>query len=425
MVGCLAIPYWVYQGRSYTGTMDMSLYKCNNCPQFAGDWTWQCFARYFCELSSSMDACIFFDEGFKANVTFIVLELLALVAALLLLEKLLAFQLRRDYGSPVSLYAFAILMAVFHFLATVLWFGITGANISTECLKELVVKDGQVLMCASIGPALALLGVGMTVVTVVTFLVTFSQRTHDCIKIGVETGVVCRVSTQTLMSIVLGLQWLCTGLICYSIYIDTWVRRETEDNDIEGGLLECKNCDILFKDLGWDCFAGFMCDIDSSLGYCVLYENLKDAGRIVRDTQYISLAVTSLMFTLLWGQGVVFIIQGREYGFATLNYVRSSQFYAVGAVLFQSLAVILWFVISGVSYTADCSQPLHDMKEVPQLCSTSGPSLAIAASVLLVVTATLYVAAFWNRGTSSTKEVSLKYEELREFELTPRGNPAS
>jgi hypothetical protein len=63
MVSCLAVPYWVYQGKNSIGTMDMSLYKCNNCPLFAGDWTWHCFARYFCELSSSMDACIFFDEG--------------------------------------------------------------------------------------------------------------------------------------------------------------------------------------------------------------------------------------------------------------------------------------------------------------------------------------------------------------------------
>jgi hypothetical protein len=368
-----------------------------------------------------MDACIFFDEGLKANVTFIVLEIFALVAALLLFEKLLAFLLRRDYGSPTSLYAFAILMAVFHFLATVLWFGITGAHFSTDCLDDLNIQDGEVLMCASTGPALALGGVGMTVVTVVTFLVTFSQRTHDCIKIGVETGVVCKVSTQTLMSTVLGLQWLCTGLICYSIYIDTWVRRDTDHTDIEGGLLECNNCDALFKDLGWDCFAGFMCDIDSTLGYCVMYENLKDAGRIVRDTQYISLAVTSLMFTLLWGQGVVFIIQGREYGFASFNYVRSSQFYAVSAVLFQTLAVVLWFDISRASYTADCSEPLHDLKEVPQLCSTYGPGLAIAASVLLGVTATIYIAAFWNRGKSSTKEVSLRYEELREVELA--GSP--
>lgn len=322
MVASLAVPYWVYQGLNFfTMEMSMSLYKCNNCPQFAGDWSWQCFARWFCEINSAMDACIFFDEGRKANVTYIILEILALVAGILLLEKLLAFILNRDYGNPTSLYAFGTLMAVLHFLATLLWFGLTEASFSSDCVESENVQDGQVVMCASIGPALALAGVFFSSGTVVTFIAVFYKRTHDLLKLGVESGVVCNVSTKTWMIVVLGLQFIGASLICFSIYIDNWIKRDSDEISFRGGLLQCNDCDLIYEDLGWDCFAGFMCDIDSTLGYCTMYEDLKDAGRTVSTRQYIALAVTSLVFILLWGQGVIFIIQGREYGFASLNYV--------------------------------------------------------------------------------------------------------
>mmetsp|Transcript_24270 Transcript_24270/g.43189 ORF Transcript_24270/g.43189 Transcript_24270/m.43189 type:complete len:450 (+) Transcript_24270:32-1381(+) len=419
MVSSLAVPYWVYQGSDFWSMkMNMSLYKCNNCPLFAGDWSWQCFARWFCEFNSAMDACIFFDEGHKANLTYIMLEILALVAGILLLEKLLAFILHRDYGSPTSLYAFGILMTVFHFLATILWFGLTEASFNTDCVDSENVQDGIVVMCASIGPALAIAGVVSSTVTVITFVAIFHRRTRDLLKLGVESGSLFRLSTKTWMTVVLVSLIICSILTCSSIYAGNWVKRDSDEITFHGGLLECADCDQEYLGLGWDCFSGFMCDIDSSLGYCIMYEDLKDAGRL-----YIALAVTSLVFILLWGQGVVFIIQGREYGFASLNYI-----YATLAVLFQALAVIVWFKTSKASFVADCGNPLMEITEVPQLCSTNGPGIAIASTCVLGVTAVLYIVAFFKRGTSYEKEISLKYVELREVEMaveTPKASGSS
>jgi hypothetical protein len=219
------------------------------------------------------------------------------------------------------------------------------------------------------------------------------------------------------MWIVLLLQCISLGLIFTSMYIDNWVKRDAVHVSLVGGLLECVDCDQLNRHLGWDCFAGFMCDIDSDLGYCLMYEDLKEAGRVVRARQYLALTVISGVCVLLWGQGVVFVIQGREYGFASLNYVRGRQMYAACAGMAQTLAIIAWFKVSSASYTADCSEAIDDRSKVPPLCSTSGPSVAIAASALLMLTAAIYIIVFYNRGSSVTREVSLKYTDLRAVEL--------
>jgi hypothetical protein len=389
----------------------MSLYKCNNCPYFAGDWSWQCFSKWFCEFNSSMDSCIFFDEGFKANRAYITLEVSALIAALLLFEKLLAFKLQRDYGSPSGLYAFAILMTVLHSLATLLWFGFTEASFNEDCSKNDEITDGEVHLCAETGPAVALIALVMAVFTLAIFFLVFYRRTHDRIKVGIETGEFLRVSTRTWMYVVITLQIAGATLIGLSVYTDNWVKRHSKQIRFKGGLLECKDCHLEYEHLGWDCLSGFMCDIDSEVGYCLMYEDLKEAGRAVSSKQYIALAVTASVFIIVWVQGVAYIIQGREYGFASLNYVSSTQIYAGLACLFQLLAVTIWFGISKSAFNAECNNDLEDPTAIPALCSSVGPGLAIAAVIVIGVAAIVYSVAFYFRGMSYVKEVSLQINE--------------
>jgi len=374
---------------------------------FAGDWSWLCFARWYCDFSTSMDSCVFFDEGAKANAAYITLEVSALVSGLLLLEKLLAFQFGRDYGSPISLYSFGILMTALHCLATVYWFGITEASFRSDCSDKDRAQDGDLTFCASDGPALAIAALIMSVCTMATFIFVFQSRRKDRVKVGAEAGEFLRISTRNWMLAIAFLQILSASLICLSVYMQKWVKRDSDEVDFVGGLLECKDCHYRYSHLGWDCLTGFMCDVNSKLGYCKMFEGLKDAGRI-----YVALSATSLVFITLWSQGVVFIIQGREYGFASLNY-----FYAFASCFFQLLAVCIWFNYSQSSFTADCTSLIEDPNALPSLCSTYGPIPAIAAVCVLGISAILYCLAFYFRGISYIKEVSLCFANLDDSQI--------
>lgn len=426
MVGSLTASVWVYQVRD-NSTVTMNLFKCNNCPMFADNWSWTCFARWYCEFNSEMSTCIFYDEGSKANRAYIALEVSALIAGLLLLEKLLAFQFYRDYGSPASLYAFAMLMTSFHLLATLYWFGVTGANFSSDCTVHSTSQESAVPFCASTGPILALIALGLSLLTMIVFFFVFYSRKCDRIKVGAETGEFLLLSTRTWMWIVGGLLLLAACLICLSVYIQSWVERDSDEVSFKGGLIECVNCHYRYQNLGWDCLTGFMCEADSKLGYCKMYDNLRDAGRIVRAKQYMALCTTSMAFITLWSQGVIFILQGREYGFASLNYVSAIQIYASCAFLFQLLAVCLWFGFTGASFSSDCSGDIENSKDVLTLCSTLGPIAAIGAMVTIGLATLCFCVAFYFRGQSYMKEMALRFTSLNssQIELKDNSSPRS
>lgn len=149
-----------------------------------------------------------------------------------------------------------------------------------------------------------------------------------------------------------------------------------------------------------------------------MYKNLKLAGRVVRCKQYLALSTTSGMLMLLWLQSAVFVVLGREYGFASLNYVRSRQIYAIGSVFFQALAVYLWFFISEAGFNKDCGAAVEDWKETPEICSTTGPGLAIATTLFTGLTAVVYVVAFCKRGFSLQREARVQYVELSKIEIS-------
>jgi hypothetical protein len=142
-----------------------------------------------------------------------------------------------------------------------------------------------------------------------------------------------------------------------------------------------------------------------------MYKNLKLAGRVVGPRQYLTLSTTSGMLMLLWLQCALFVVLGREYGFASLNYV-----YAIGSTVFQGLAVILWFFISDAGFHKDCNSSVEDWTETPEICATLGPSLAISTSVCTALTAVLFIVAYCKRGFSLQRQSRIQYVELSKID---------
>lgn len=421
MVTSLAVDDWAYIGEGHQQIM-MSLYKCINCPEYAGDWSWQCFSSWLCEISSSLGECKLFDEGYKGSVVYITLEVLAIVSALILMEKVLGFTLNRDYGFSASLYALAVLMFLLHFLATVLWFGISEASFTSDCGLPSKITERPTL-CASTGPTIAVVSVITNWITALTFSLVFYRRDSDKVKIVADQGRLCYLGTRLWMKIVMGLIIANLALLATAISRSSWVKRGSTNSPFTGSLLTCDGCDSQFNYVvssrqGWDCFAGFICDINSEFGECALYEDLKLAGRVVRRMQYIALSTTAGMLMLLWLQSVFFVVLGREYGFASLNYVRAIQIYAVGSALFQVLAVIIWFSISGAGFNKDCNAAIDDWTTTPEVCSTVGPILAISCSISIGITAILYVAAYYRRGSSLERRALIQYIEMSKEDIS-------
>jgi hypothetical protein len=241
MVSSLAVEHWAYSGEGQQ-KITMSLYKCVNCPEYAGDWSWECFSNWLCDISASLGECKLFDEGYKGSVVYITLEVLAIVSALILSEKILAFQLNRDYGYSASLYALAVLMFLLHLLATALWFGLSEASFTEDCgqTKKITDKPG---LCASTGPKVAIAGVVMTGLAMLAFSIVFYRRDTDKVKIVSDQGSLCRMGTKSWMKIVLCLLLVNLTLIAVTIANPLWVKRSPKTSPFTGSLLKCDGCD--------------------------------------------------------------------------------------------------------------------------------------------------------------------------------------
>lgn len=241
MGASLAVNNWAYSGDGDQQIM-MSLYKCVNCPVYAGDWSWECFSSWLCDINASLGECRLFDEGFKGSAVYITLEVLAIVSALILIEKVLAYQLNRDYGYAASLYALAILMFLLHLLATTLWFIISEASFTTECSKPDKITEKPIL-CASTGPTIAIAAVVLGAVASVTFAIVFYNRSLDKVKIVADKSKLCKMGTKLWMKLVLCLLLINLTLIAVTVASPFWVKRDSLGSPFTGSLLKCDGCD--------------------------------------------------------------------------------------------------------------------------------------------------------------------------------------
>lgn len=240
MVTSLAVKEWAYSGEGEHKIV-MSLYKCVNCPVYAGDWSWECFSTWLCDISASLGDCKLFDEGYKGSVVYITLDVLAVISGLILIEKVLAYMLNRDYGYGASLYALAALMFLLHLLATVLWFGLSEAKYTNDCGTNDKITEKSTL-CASTGPTVAIAGTVVSGFAAVGFLVMFYSRDSDKVKIIADSSKLCRMGTKLWMKLVLCMLLVNLTLIAVTIASPNWVKRTSSVGEFTGSLLKCDGC---------------------------------------------------------------------------------------------------------------------------------------------------------------------------------------
>ena len=90
------------------------------------------------------------------------------------------------------------------------------------------------------------------------------------------------------------------------------------------------------------------------------------------------MAVAALVLEVMWVEALVHVMGRREFGLPFLNYLVP-----VGALIFQLLAVLVWYNITNASFGNQCSRPSNEVFQKPPLCPTTGPSLAAASLAVL------------------------------------------
>lgn len=173
-------------------------------------------------------------------------------------------------------------------------------------------------------------------------------------------------------------------LIIACLATPKWVKTGSDDMDIQGGLLTCSDCGEPFEDLSYkEAAEAEACDsiIPDYRGYCATFKELKEAGGA-----FLFFDLIALVFLLFWTVKLFFLYRGAQ----VLQRPRWL-FYVVSAVTGSAhiLALIIWGGVTRAAFNADCSDWEPDGSQ-PDLCSTSGPALAIAVLVILLLNVVLY-----------------------------------
>ena len=130
-----------------------------------------------------------------------------------------------------------------------------------------------------------------------------------------------------------------------------------------------------------------MCDLDPSSSHCSLFTRLKDGGRAVSLTQYMTLELISLVCLIFWTEVVLMIAMNREFAVPCLAY-----FFAVGTGFTHFLATITWFSQTQANVLGNC-----EGGSLPRVCATRGPAMAIAACVVLVAAIVVFLVTYAKR----------------------------
>jgi hypothetical protein len=108
-------------------------------------------------------------------------------------------------------------------------------------------------------------------------------------------------------------------------------------------------------------------------GDCEVFTNL----RLARSGFLFGhvLAFTALV---LWGHTLIHGWFNNTYGAVWLN-----RAYILSAPLFYLLGIVYWFDRSEATFDAECDEAKDTEADVPEMCATVGPSLAIFTYILM------------------------------------------
>ncbi|OMJ85460.1 hypothetical protein SteCoe_13220 [Stentor coeruleus] len=160
-------------------------------------------------------------------------------------------------------------------------------------------------------------------------------------------------------------------LIIITLSLKTWSEINTKD---VMALATCTDCDKLYTNWNFECFARSICSQDSDLGLCQVYKNLYSAG-----FGFMVLEVASLLMGILMLEKIAILAVHGEFG-------SSWNFYINGILIlvFHLIGICIWIGKSGAKWTG-CDKT-NNIYSTPDICALDGPRLSIANIFLISLT---------------------------------------
>lgn len=172
MLGCLASTDWVVQGSGsdeWTG----SLLFCIDC---ADRWNYDSYpnlADRTCNVN--LDGwCDLFEALTTAGRSFVFFEVLSFISIVLWMHRIAMMQLQMRFGPNWLNFVFPATTLLFHFLAGVIWAGVTKAKFSGSC--DETVEDDRPDVCSTQGPSIALLVALLLLIVTPMYILLYIKR---------------------------------------------------------------------------------------------------------------------------------------------------------------------------------------------------------------------------------------------------------
>lgn len=188
------------------------------------------------------------------------LEGCSLLLFALMLQPLSALITQQDNSPAFTLYVFAGLQGSLDLAAILSW----GIGMRDYCADN---------NCLQSGFRTAIAGFLTNIIGTVLACGLYWRRNSYTEHLEIQQRKWCRVG-------VLASELLSFLLVLLSLAWPEWIR----GSEWSGGLLRCEDCPYQAQRVGWDCFAGVVCDNQGASELCSLFSSLRDSGRTVTPT---------------------------------------------------------------------------------------------------------------------------------------------
>ena len=177
-----------------------------------------------------------------------------------------------------------------------------------------------------------------------------------------------------LVLVSLILATLNISLIIASLSSESWSKFNSSKVQT---LYNCSDCDLLQEDWNFECLARLSCNNSLDPGLCSMYSSLYKAS--------FAYLTASLLCSILFIEKLILLTFGYYIGSRVLT-VGS----AVGMALFHVIGTILWFGYTSAGHNC----PHVSGSEIPSVCYSTGPVIAIANCVLMGITVVFFSVGF-------------------------------
>lgn len=190
------------------------------------------------------------------------------------------------------------------------------------------------------------------------------------------------------MKLLFSLPVLILLLLNISLLISAFSSRKwsTISSDKKLGLFSCTDCEQLQENWNFECLARSTCENDSKIGVCNLYKDLYKGS-----FGFLVLEFGALLMSLLFLEKLILLILKFPTGPRALFLGT-----AISMLIFHVTGTILWFSYSEAG--RECPYE-KDSDTRPSVCMSTGANIAIANSILMGGTITLFIVGYLKSNT--------------------------